>query len=216
MQDQGSNGSSIASSQSQNNSSGGPQPSMTKLEASYITSNSAILSWLDKSATNYIIQYGTNPKSLSTTQTYFNSAGTVSVTLKNLPGGKKIYVSITPYDNGVAGTPQQVAFTTKQQNLIVPIIVTILSLGAIAGFAMFIIRRARANAELQEQATNIVDDAAIFPEENPNDYYKRVNWWQGDAQHPPQPPSQKKQDEYPDMFEEGNKRLDDEERDRKI
>lgn len=176
-----------------------------------------MVSWLAKNATNYIIQYGTNPKSLSTTQTYFTSANTVSVTLKNLPGGKKIYVSITPYDNGTAGSVQQLSFTTKQQNLIVPIIVTLLVLGAIAGLAMFIIRRSKANADLQTQAASIVDDSAIFHEENPNDYYKRVNWWQGDAQHPPQPPQKDQKNEaYPDMYEEGNKRLDDEEKQHKI
>lgn len=190
---------------------------MSKLQASYVTTNSGIVSWLAKSATNYIIQYGTNPKSLSTTQTYFTSANTVSVTLKNLPGGQKIYVSITPYDNGTAGSVQQISFTTKQQSPIVPIIVTLLIVGAIAGFAMFIIRRARVNAELQSQAASIVDDTAVFHEEDPNDYYKRVNWWQGDAQHPPHPPQpNQKNEDYPDMYEEGNKRLDDEEKQHKL
>jgi hypothetical protein len=107
---------------------------------------------------------------------------------------------------------KQVSFTTNAQSPIVPIIVAVVVFVVFAGFIFLFIKRSKGSMpNVPEYNPPVVDDTSIpFPEEDPNEFYKRTHWWEGETQTPRPNQDSNEAEQYPDMFEEGNKRLDDE------
>jgi hypothetical protein len=206
-------------SSANSNQSNGATPSVSKLASSSVTADSVVLTWSAGNATNYVIQYGTSQHATGNTMTYFASTNTVSVTLKNLPAGKKIYVDITPYNNGVAGPMKQVSFTTQASSSpVVPIVSAVVVVIVTAGAStFFFMRKPVKRSRAYMQPSDILEGmAAPFHEETPNQYYQRVHGWQDAAAPVKHQQPAKRDDDIPDMYEEGNKRLSNEEHQHKI
>ena len=175
----------------------------------HITASSAVLSWRTNVAGSYIIAYGTEPNSLTTKKTVQANGTNVSIELNGLPAGKKLYVAVTPSNDGTIGTTRQVAFKTASHSIVGPLI-TIIVLLVLLFIIFRLIRQQRGNARRTPQYT-IDDQAEIFHQEDPATYNSRLNWWQDPSAQQPAGQDSKAQpapDDIPDMFEEGRKRLD--------
>jgi hypothetical protein len=203
-------------------SSGVKTAAVSHLAISRIKSTSAVVSWSGTAGSKYTIQYGTNPSNLANTVSYTSHSKTASLTLRNLPADKTVYVAVVPTGNGVLGSVRTVSFKTAVPGGLNPIVVG----GAVVGVlvlglaAVWLLRRTSApkSAKVATTVPDIKVDPHLpppFPREDPAEYQARVNWWQ-------QPQNaqrlgatavrRKRDDDIPDMFDEGNQRLEQEQR----
>jgi hypothetical protein len=187
---------------------------MGKPAVAHITTSSATLSWSVNTAANYSIAYGTNPGQPTTTQTLRSSKTNVSVTLTKLPAGKIIYVTVTPTSNGTTGNIQNLSFKTAPKSLVGPIILVLLLLLPACYFLLRLIKRGGQGSQIAAPVV-INNEEPIFHQEDPAAYYSRVHWLSPDSiasRAHPKPPAD---DDVPDMFTEGRKRLEAEEKKRR-
>ncbi len=222
-------GSSVLSPNNQTGQDTGP--TVFDIVSTNITKNSISLSWETGNANTYTVKFGTDPNKLTNTHTVKSSNPQPSLTISNLPSNTKIYISITPSFNGQNGATVSTSFTTLKSTSHAGAIVgwTIFLLVAVAA-AVFIRRKLHAVAGDPysvpvSQPTIDVQHMPIYPQEDSAAQAARVNWWlpedqrQAIAHHqqPAQPqPQQPQAEQYPDMFEEGRRRLEEESKNRQI
>ncbi len=190
-------------------------PMASNIQATSITANSISFTWQGSNATSYTIKYGLSQNNL-TAQSVLQSTDPVpSYTLSKLPAGKTIYIQITPSNNGTAGTATTANFkTVRPHSAAGAVILWTLVILVLAGGGVIWWLRRRSVAD--ESADVDLSSLPLYPQEDSAAEASRLNWWLPDDQRqalqqgqapPPNPP-----DVPPDMYEEGRKRLDDEEK----
>lgn len=97
--------------------------------------------------------------------------------LNHLPAGKKIYVSITPTINGVTGISQNVNFKTKPRSPIIALFYILLILGLLGLLIIWLRKRRSKDSNYNEVAYQEIPPAELHPQESPEAYENRVNWW---------------------------------------
>lgn len=228
----GSNGSDVTVNQSPsdgtvtdsgNQASQDTGPTVFDIVSTNITINSISLSWETGNADTYVIKYGLSQNKLTASHTVKSSDAQPSYTLINLPSNTKIYISITPQGSGQSGATVSTSFTTlKATSHTAAIIGWTIFVLIIAVAAVIARRKLRALAGNEygvpvSQPAIDVQHMPIYPQEDSAAQAARVNWWLPDDQrqaiaHHQQPAQQQQApaEQYPDMFEEGRKRLEDE------
>jgi hypothetical protein len=151
--------------------------SINSLSVTNIKTTSAILHWKVNSPYDYVINWGTDPRNLTKTQQYYSQNTSITMVLNHLPAGKKIYISITPTINGVTGISQTANFKTKPQSPIIVLFYTIFILGLIGLAIVWLLKRRRSKDTYDTPVYQEIPQAELHPQESPEAYENRVNWW---------------------------------------
>jgi hypothetical protein len=190
------------------------KPVVGKVTISRVTATSVVLSWHSNAVAAYTVKYGLSPDALTATDTLQSTSKDVSVSLDHLPAGKKIYVSILPDNNGAVGNANLITFKTTSQNIITPIVIILLIILVI--IAILIKKFGKKPVELPVPHPDEPLLPPPFPEETKTAYNERINWWLPVGERQEGRRGRGKPEDLPDMFEEGRKRLDEEERQRQL
>lgn len=146
-----------------------------------------------------------------------NATGTtINVVIRGLPSGKHIYATITPLNGTAQGAIKNVSFKTDTHNILTPIVLSLLLVLIIIGVLIKFIGRKPVVPDHSNDELPLPEAPPVIPQEDQATYNNRVNWWMPESMRQTGPKGGKRDDEYPDMFEEGRQRLDEEEKEHKL
>lgn len=211
---------------SNNSGSQAPQtntPTVSDIRIVNLSTNSVTLAWLGSDSDSYLIKYGaTSPQQLNQTKTINTTKSTVTLLLSNLPTGKTVYVRIIPSKNGSAGTSQLVNFKTNAKGSPVGLIIFLFFVLLLLIVAARIIAKRFANRASEPSYELDASNAEPFPQEDTAQTNSRLLWWMPEEEkkevisHAQTQDDQKAQNDEPDMFAEGRKRLEEEEKENRL
>jgi Ricin-type beta-trefoil lectin domain/Bacterial Ig domain len=219
--DSGSQGSSLSGSSTSpdlgfSNSTTSNNPMVANIQATNITKSTISLSWQGANASAYSINYGTNQNNLNVQRSLNSTDAVPTYTITNLPASTKIYIKITPSSNGITGVAATANFKTAGAggSAGVVIVIVLIIIAAAIIFVFWLLRRKLGAPNSGSSDPDLdLSDLPLYPRENEDEAASRLNWWLPEEQRRqsahPVPPSDP--DEPQDMFEEGRKRLDEEE-----
>ncbi|HSW79921.1 MAG TPA: ricin-type beta-trefoil lectin domain protein [Candidatus Saccharimonadales bacterium] len=195
-------------------------PLVANIQATSITKNSIALSWEGTNANTYEIKYGTNKDKLDNTRTFASTDAVPTYTLTKLDSGKTIYIQITPASDTANGAAVTANFKTKSPGNAGAVFLWIfLTLIVVIGVIMFLVRRRLTlESSLDDPDIGLSENAPVYPREDSEHESERLNWWMPEeqrhqaAQNPQTQKQHKPEDDIPDMYEQGRKRLDDEDK----
>lgn len=192
------------------------KPVIANVAIADITTSSARLSWESNVIADYIIKYGVSPKALTTTDSFSTTSTSISVVLHKLPANKHIYVTITPLNGTITGAENDVSFITdKSDSIWTPLVIILILVLIVIGLLIaFIGRKPVVPDHAPEEITP--DNPPTIPEEDLTTYNNRVNWWMPQRFRQTGLPKSNKNEAFPDMYEEGRERLEEEEREHKL
>jgi hypothetical protein len=192
-------------------------PTISNFALSNITSSSVRLTWKANVASDYTIQYGLSLTKLTTTETLAATGTSINVVLKNLPSGKHIYATITPVNGGTAGIAKNINFKTTSHNIVTPVVLILLFILVVIVVLIKLIGKKTISHNYSNDELPLPDSPPVIPQEDQATYNRRVNWWLPEnMRQSGLPTTTKKNDEYPDMFEQGRERLEEEEKEHKL
>lgn len=195
-------------------------PMAADVQATSITSSSITLSWEGTNANSYTIKYGTDSNNLNNTRTLSSTDAVPTYTLTKLSPNQTYYITITPSSSSATGSAVNAKFKTKaKSNVGIIFLWVLLTLILIMAFMFFMVRR-RLNLEDSVDDADLTTpppDVPLYPREDEQQEAERLNWWMPEEErhktaHLPGEHEVKPPDDIPDMYEEGRKRLDDEEK----